>query len=96
MKNVTEDFVNSTGIFKQRQVDALVMQPQKPTKDELFRKKQEEMPDAELAELAREEVSKMCKTGGRSITMCVPPMVTDTDMLLCELIRRFKKLSGVA
>lgn len=61
------------------------------TKDEQFRLKQSQMPDKELAELARKEVSKLCKTGGKSIRMCVPPMITDTDMVLCELIRRFKQ-----
>ena len=87
---------NTAGNPASSTVETIVMQPQKPTKDELFRKKQEDMPDAELAELARKEVSKLCSTGGRSLTMTVPPRVEDTDMLLCELIRRFKKLSGVA
>ena len=77
-------------------VDAIVMPHKELTKDEMFRNKQKEVPDAELAELAREEISKLCKTGGKSLTMTVPPRVDDTDMLLCELIRRFKKLSGVA
>ena len=64
------------------------------TKDEQFKLKQQEIPDKELAELARNEVSKLCKTGGKSLTMCVPPMVTDTDMILCEVIRRFEALAN--
>lgn len=61
---------------------------------EQFEEKQAQMSNEELAELARKEVSKLCETGGKSIRMCVPPMVTDTDMLLCELIKRFKALTG--
>lgn len=64
------------------------------TKDEQFRLKQKEMSDKELVELARNEVSKLCKTGGRSLTMCVPPMVTDTDMILYEVIRRFEGMAN--
>ena len=66
----------------------------KITKEEQFRLKQQEMPDKELAELARNEVSQLCKTGGKSIKMCVPPMVTDSDMLLCEVIQRFEALAN--
>ena len=76
-----------------------MLQTQKKTmtKDEEFRLKQAEMPDKELIELAREEVSKLCKTGGKSLTMCVPPMITDTDMILCEVIRRYEsKLNGTS
>lgn len=62
---------------------------------EQFEEKQSQMSNEKLAELARNEVSKLCKTGGRSIRMCVPPMVTDTDMILCEVIKRFKSLAGI-
>ena len=65
-------------------------------KDEQFRLKQQEMSDKKLAELARNEVSKLCKTGGKSLTMCVPPMITDTDMILCEVIRRFESMGEIA
>jgi hypothetical protein len=73
----------------------LVKNVDEMTKDEEFRLKQQQMPDKELAELARNEISKLCKTGGKSLTMCVPPRVTDTDMLLCEVIRRFESLVNV-
>jgi hypothetical protein len=65
------------------------------TKTEQFEKKQAEMTDKELHELVRIELSKLCQTGGRSITMCVPPMITDTDMLIGELLNRFKKLKNL-
>jgi hypothetical protein len=58
-----------------------------------FEGRQSAMSDKELIELSREEVSKMCKSGGKSFRMCVPPMVTDTDMLLVELIRRYEALT---
>jgi hypothetical protein len=66
----------------------------KKTKSQIFAEKQQELPDSELIELADKEISKLAKTGGRSHTMCVPPKVTDTDMLLSELLRRFKELSN--
>jgi len=59
-----------------------------------FEKRQAAMSDKELIELAHKEVSELCKTGGRSLRMCVPPMITDTDMVLCEVIKRFERLSN--
>lgn len=63
------------------------------TPDERFEAKQAAMSDAELAELAEKEVLNLACSHGKSLRMCVPPMTTDTDMLLCELIKRFKKLT---
>lgn len=60
------------------------------TSHEIFRQKQAEIPDKKLIELCTVELSKLCRTGGKSLTMCVPPMITDTDMLFAELIYRFK------
>jgi len=62
-------------------------------KIELFKQKQAEMTDKELHDLVRTELSKLCKTGGKSLTMRVPPTVTDTDMLISELLNRFKRLT---
>lgn len=59
-------------------------------KTEQFEEKQQAMSNQELIELSKKELSKLCKTGGKSLKMTVPPMVTDTDMLLCELIRRYE------
>ena len=64
------------------------------TSTEVFAEQQAVMPDKELIELAEKQVSELARTGGRSHRMCVPPMITDTDMLLSELIRRFKELSS--
>ena len=61
---------------------------------EQFKQKQAEMTDKELHDLVRTELSKLCITGGKSLTMCVPPMVTDTDMLISELLNRFKRLTN--
>lgn len=36
------------------------------------------------------QISEMARTGGRSHIMCVPPENTDTDMILSELVHRFK------
>lgn len=57
---------------------------------EQFEKKQAEMPNEELYNLVQEQLSKLCKTGGKSLTMNVPPQVDDFDMLVSELLRRFK------
>jgi len=61
---------------------------------EQFEQKQAEITDKELHDLVRTELSKLCKTGGKSLTMCVPPMFTDTDMLISELLNRFKRLTN--
>lgn len=59
---------------------------------EQFKQKQSQMSNEELISLAKEEISKLCKTGGKSIIMSVPPSVKDTDMILCEVIRRLESL----
>lgn len=64
----------------------------KQTRDELFKERQEAMPDAELCQKVKDEVRNMCKSGGRSFTMRVPVAINDTDMLICELVRRFEQL----
>lgn len=64
------------------------------TRDEQFAAKQAAMSDAELAELCEKEVHNLAGSYGKSHHMSVPPMVTDTDMLYCELIRRFKILTN--
>ena len=58
---------------------------------EQFEAKQQSMSDNELIENVKKQISELAKTGGRSHQMCVPPQVTDTDMLLSELVRRFEK-----
>lgn len=65
------------------------------TRDEQFAAKQAAMSDAELAELAEKEVHNLAGSYGKSLHMSIPPMITDTDMLLCELIKRFKKLTNI-
>lgn len=57
---------------------------------EQFKQKQAEMPNEELYNLVQEQLSKLCKTGGKSLTMSVPPRVDDFDMLVSELLKRFK------
>ena len=50
--------------------------------------------DSELIEKVNNEVSKMCKTGGKSFTMRIPAKVNeDTDLLISEMATRFKELS---
>ena len=57
---------------------------------EQFEQKQREMTNEELYNLVQEQLSKLCKTGGKSLTMSVPTRVEDFDMLVSELLRRFK------
>ena len=58
---------------------------------EQLKEKQAAMSDNDLIDLVLKQISKLAKTGGASHTMCVPPEITDTDMLLCELVKRFEK-----
>lgn len=63
---------------------------------EEFELKQSKMSDIELINLCQKEVGELASTYGKSHRMTIPPMVTDTDMLLSELIKRFKMLSEAA
>lgn len=56
-----------------------------------FRQIQAEMPDLELIKKAKQEISRLCKTGGHSLKMSVPPLATDTDMIIVEIIRRYEE-----
>lgn len=62
---------------------------EKKTAEE-FEAEQRAIPDDRLVEMAQNALSKLCETGGRSITMTVPPHIDDTDMVIAEVIRRFK------
>ena len=57
-----------------------------------LRESQERISNEELIELAETQITELARTGGRSHRMCVPPSITDTDMLFSELVRRFKVL----
>ncbi len=58
--------------------------------NEEFEAEQNAISDNKLAEMAHRALSKLCDTGGRSFTMTVPPRIDDTDMVIAELIKRFK------
>ena len=58
--------------------------------EEEFNKKLKNIPDAELIQMAKNELSSLCKTRCKSFTMSVPPKITDTDMVLSEIITRFE------
>lgn len=59
----------------------------------ILKKLQAKMPNKELIEKVKHIVSELAKTGGKSHIMRVPPEVTDTDMILSELVRRFEILT---
>ena len=61
---------------------------------EIFEQKQAAMTDKELCELVDKELSKLCETYGKSFTMSIPPRITDADMVIGEMLKRFKKLSN--
>ncbi len=61
---------------------------------EEFNAIQAEMTNDRLIELAEKAISDLCKHGDRKFTMSVPPKPTDTDMIFCELIKRYKILSN--
>lgn len=62
---------------------------------EEFQEKVKAIPDQELVEMARKELSKLCSTGGQSFTMTVPPRIDDTDIILSEVIKRFEVLAFI-
>ena len=57
-----------------------------------FESRQQSMSNKELIEQVKKQISELAKTGGQSHRMCVPPQVTDTDMILSEMVRRFELL----
>ncbi len=61
-------------------------------KEEQFRAKQQAMSDQDLIEKAETMITELARTYGKSHTMSIPPMITDTDMLLSELVRRYKRI----
>jgi len=58
--------------------------------EEQFKQKQKNMSNEDLILECRRQVSELAKTGGRSHKMCIPPMITDTDMIFSELLDRFE------
>ena len=52
--------------------------------------KQASMSNADLIEKVETKITNLCRTGGKSFRMSVPPKVDDADMLLSEMVRRFK------
>jgi hypothetical protein len=61
---------------------------------EQFKLQVQAIPNKELVEMAKDAISKLCKTGARSFTMTVPPRIDDTDIILTEIIIRFDNLSN--
>lgn len=57
-----------------------------------FYEKQKAISNSELAEMAQTALKNLCRSGGRSFTMTIPPRIDDTDMVLSELITRFEAL----
>ena len=55
---------------------------------------QAEMSDEVLIKKVEHQIIELAKTSGRSHVMCIPPEITDTDMILSELVRRFKLYIG--
>lgn len=52
----------------------------------------ENISNSKLVEMAKKSLSQLCATSGKSFTMSVPPQLEDTDIILNELIERFKFL----
>ena len=61
---------------------------------EQFNEKQKNVIDSDLIKELKIELSKLCKTYGKSFKMSIPPQINDTDMLICEIIERFEKLTN--
>ena len=59
------------------------------TEQEL-KEEQKAMEDKTLITLVEMTITDLAETGGRSHRMTVPPQIDDTDMLLSELVERYK------
>lgn len=59
---------------------------------EEFQQQCSSIPDLELAKMASDALSVLCKTGGRAFVMSVPPKMSDADIVFSELIRRFEAI----
>lgn len=60
------------------------------TYTEQFNKQLQSISDYELFIKAQDILGRLCSTGGQSFRMTIPPQTYDTDIVLAELIRRFK------
>ncbi len=58
-----------------------------------LREKQAAMSDQELAEKCENLIHELSESGGKRWRICVPAQVNDSDMLLCEIVRRFRDLT---
>ena len=58
---------------------------------ERLKELQSEMSNATLIKEVERQITELARTGGKSHRMCVPPMPEDTDMILIELVRRYKR-----
>lgn len=58
--------------------------------EEEFNAKLAEIPDEDLIILAEAHVINTAAFGDKAFRMSVPPQISDADMVLCELIRRYK------
>lgn len=56
-----------------------------------FQQKQANVNDETLIETVQTKLAELCKTHGRILSMSIPPKVSDFDMAVCELIRRYIK-----
>lgn len=61
--------------------------------EQQLNKKQAAMSDAELAEKCEKLIFDFDENGEKNWTRSIPPNVNDSDILLCELIRRFRDLT---
>lgn len=60
------------------------------TYTEQFNEQLKSISDYELFIKAQDILGRLCSTGGGSFRMTIPPQTDDTDIVLAELIRRFK------
>lgn len=59
-------------------------------KEQEFELQKSKISNEELIELAHKEIGELAKTYGKSHKMSIPPRITDTDMLLTEVVKRFE------
>ena len=50
------------------------------------------IPNEELISVCEGEITDLAKSGGKTFRMSIPPSINDTDIILSELVERYKKL----
>ncbi len=72
------------------ELEAKIMIMPPPTRYEEFENKRANVSNEQLIKLAKYHLSQLCKTGGKSFSITVPPQIDDIDIVFTDIINRFE------